>query len=252
MEKRILKSHSGSSRESGLNVLTSGELESASSVKKLSYPVSQRRVVSSSVSGIKGKPPSSSQTKKEKEPVRTNNRQVGDTNNTHSSRESVVEVLSPLRTDKDSSIVDEETKDLIGEYRRRLYQRGSDAPLTQVQKLEEDLTLQDSSVQPKNSTSYHHKSHGKKSAKHTHTCHKPLYGLQYNPDHQTDRGHSNGRILEKLMSDIIKRIHSYESNYYKGIWCDKNNFFRSRPKVDIKLQQRTIVPYVSSLLLRSS
>jgi len=240
MEKRIFKSQSDCSRRSGLEALTSGEFESSSSrVKKLpNLPVSHKRSESSSVSGTNVKSLSCS---KEKEPVGTKSRQT----NTPSSRESVVEVLSPLRAEKHSTSIDEETKDLIGEYRRRLYERSADAPpLTQVQRLEENIPLQDSGQSKRSTTLCHHRSHGKKPVKHSQTPHRPLYGLQYNPDQVTDKGYSNGKILEKLMSDIVKRIHSYESNYYKGIWCDKNNILRSRTKIDIKLQQRPAVPYV--------
>lgn len=164
----------------------------------------------------------------------------------HSSKDSVVEVLCPLKSDTDATSP-ETTKDLIGEYRKRLYKRGDAA--ANIERLKESQ----SGVSKRQVISHLQKDVGQKTTKLTSGVRKPAHYLQFPCEHSCDQNQGNdGPVLEKLMTDIVKRIQSYESSYYSGFWCDKNNYYRSRPRTDMQAQTPPVSHHFYHIAIISS
>ena len=248
MEKPYCASQRGSSGSES-NTVTSLDTNTVTASKRIAPQKLGRKLDSPSMDGSKSKSCTSPPVgKKRPATLRTKLPKFDER-----SRESNTEAINPLKNDCNSSKCTHEVPRnyLVGEYRRQLYRRAN-LPMTHVQQLEEEeVPFQerlDPSKQPTSPYSYTELSSSmkvKRPACAKQRSRKPSFFLQYGPGHPTlsnEHHDGNGRILEKLMTDIITRIHNYESNYYKS------NYFKSRPKIDICVQERTFVPYVSIYL----
>lgn len=243
LQRRMNKRHY--SLQSGSSGIVSIASRGSLSRKKATHPTSRKTSESSSMGSANPKTPTYYSLIRKDRDLPKAYYHGNDERIRRDSKDSVVEVLCPLKSDTDTS--PETAKDLVGEYRRRLYKKG-DADNAERQKESQ------SGGNKLQVTLHLQKDVGQKTAKVSRGVRKPAHYLQFPCQYSvSDNNQDNeGPVLEQLMTDIVKRIQSYESGYYRGFWCDKNSFFRSRSKSDKHAHDKTHTPPVSSNFIVST